>query len=172
MTVKTTWYEADSRFIPGHYQPATLIDLALSRDIDSHRLLRGTGLFHVDILAGQTRLSPQQFLQLIGNSRRLLDADDSSFLFGQRLLPGHYGAVSHALRHAQNLHQALDSLVQQQALLSPLATPRLLLDEQFAYVYWLDSCGAGEQWRFLLEASMTSLVAMSQWLSGRRLPWV
>lgn len=171
MTVKTNWYESDSRFIPGHYQPATLIDLALSRDIDSHRLLRGTGLFHEDILAGQTRLSPQQFLALIDNSRRLLDADDSSFLFGQRLLPGHYGAASHALRHAQNLHQALDTLVQQQALLSPLMTPRLLLDDSFAYVYWLDSCGAGEQWRFLLEAGMTSLIAMSQWLSGQRLPW-
>ena len=171
MTLKTLWYETDSRFIPGHYQPATLIDLALSRDIDSHRLLRGTGLFHEDILAGQTRLSPQQFLALIGNSRRLLDADDSSFLFGQRLLPGHYGAASHALQHAQNLHQALDTLIQQQALLSPLVAPRLLLDEQYAYCYWLDSCGAGEQWRFLLEASMTSLIAMSQWLSGQRLPW-
>lgn len=171
MTLKTRWYETDSRFIPGHYQPATLIDLALSRDIDSHRLLRGTGLFHEDILAGQTRLSPQQFLGLIGNSRRLLDADDSSFLFGQRLLPGHYGAASHALRHAQNLHQALDTLVQQQALLSPLATPHLLLDEKYAWFYWLDSCGAGDQWRFLLEASMTSLVSMSQWLSAQRLPW-
>ncbi|MBS7560328.1 AraC family transcriptional regulator [Pseudomonas protegens] len=171
MTVKTHWYEADTRFIPGHYQPAALIDLALSRDIDSHRLLRGTGLFHEDILAGQTRLSPQQFLALIGNSRRLLDADDSSFLFGQRLLPGHYGAASHALRHAQNLHQALDTLVQQQALLSPLLSPRLVLDEQHAYCYWLDSCGAGEHGRFLLEASMTSLVAMSQWLAGQRLPW-
>ncbi|KAF0865964.1 AraC family transcriptional regulator [Pseudomonas sp. LD120] len=171
MTVKTTWYEADTRFIPGHYQPAALIDLALSRNIDSHRLLRGTGLFHEDILAGQTRLSPQQFLALIGNSRRLLDADDSSFLFGQRLLPGHYGAASHALRHAQNLHQALDALVQQQALLSPLASPRLVLDEHHAYCYWLDNCGAGEHWRFVLEASMTSLAAMSQWLGGQRLPW-
>ncbi|MDP9525869.1 AraC family transcriptional regulator [Pseudomonas protegens] len=171
MTVKTHWYEADTRFIPGHYQPASLIDLALSRDIDSHRLLRGTGLFHEDILAGQTRLSPQQFLALIGNSRRLLDADDSSFLFGQRLLPGHYGAASHALRHAQNLQQALDVLVQQQALLSPLLSPRLVLDEQHAYCYWLDSCGAGEHGRFLLEASMTALVAMSQWLAGQRLPW-
>ncbi|WP_426142589.1 AraC family transcriptional regulator ligand-binding domain-containing protein [Pseudomonas sp. DWP3-1-2] len=171
MTLKTRWYETDSRFIPGHYQPASLIDLALSRDIDSHRLLRGTGLFHEDILAGQTRLSPQQFLALIGNSRRLLDADDSSFLFGQRLLPGHYGAASHALRHAQNLHQALDTLVQQQALLCPLVSPRLLMDDKHAYVYWLNSCGAGEQWRFLLEASMTSLVSMSRWLSGERLPW-
>lgn len=171
MTLKNTWYESDSRFIPGHYQPATLIDLALSRDIDSHRLLRGTGLFHDDILAGQTRLSPQQFLALIDNSRRLLDADDSSFLFGQRLLPGHYGPASHALRHAQNLHQALDTLVQQQTLLSPLAAPRLVMDDKHAYFYWLDSCGAGEQWRFLLEASMTSIVAMSRSQSGQRLPW-
>ena len=127
MTLKTCWYETDSRFIPGHYQPAALIDLALSRDIDSHRLLRGTGLFHDDILAGQSRISPQQFLGLIDNSRRLLDASDSSFLFGQRLLPGHYGPASHALRHAQNLHQALQTLIDQQALLSPLAAPRLSL---------------------------------------------
>lgn len=171
MAVKTNGYEADSRFIPGHYQPATLIDLALSRDIDSHRLLRGTGLFHEDILAGTARLSPQQFLALIGNSRKLLDADDSSFLFGQRLLPGYYGAASHALGHAQNLHQALEILIQQQVLLSPLVTLQLELDEHHAYLYWLDSCGAAEQWRFLLEASVTSLVAMSQWLSGERLPW-
>ncbi|WP_411388107.1 AraC family transcriptional regulator ligand-binding domain-containing protein [Pseudomonas sp. MPB23] len=172
MAVKTSWYESDSRFIPGHYQPATLIDLALSRDIDSHRLLRGTGLFHEDILAGHACLSPQQFLGLIGNSRKLLDADDSSFLFGQRLLPGYYGAASHALGHAQNLHQALEILIQQQVLLSPLVTLQLELDEHHAYLYWLDSCGAGEHWRFLLEASMTSLVAMSQWLGGQRLPWV
>ncbi|PMV66880.1 AraC family transcriptional regulator [Pseudomonas sp. GW123-5C08] len=172
MAVKTSWYEADSRFIPGHCQPATLIDLALSRDIDSHRLLRGTGLFHEDILAGTARLSPQQFFGLIGNSRKLLDADDSSFLFGQRLLPGYYGAASHALGHAQNLHQALEILIQQQVLLSPLVTLHLELDAHHAYLYWRDSCGAGEHWRFLLEAGMTSLVAMSQWLSGERLPWV
>ena len=92
MTLPTDWYECDSRFIPGHWQPAVLLDLALSRGIDSHRLLRGSGLFHEDILSGEARLSPQQFLCLIDNARRLLEADDSSFLFGQRLLPGHYEA--------------------------------------------------------------------------------
>ncbi|NVL29096.1 AraC family transcriptional regulator, partial [Pseudomonas syringae pv. actinidiae] len=171
MTLKSDWYEADSRFIPGHYQPATLIDLALSRGIDSHRLLKGTGLFYEDIVAGKTRLSPQQCFALIANAQRQMDADDTSFLFGQRLFPGHYGAASHALRHAQNLHQALEILLRQQALLSPLLTPRLELDEHFAYLYWLDSCGAGEQQRFLLEASMTALVAMSQLLGNARLPW-
>ena len=52
-----------------------------------------------------------------------------------------------------------------------MLTPRLLLDDKYAYVYWLDSCGAQEQLRFVLEASMTALMAMSQWLSGERLPW-
>lgn len=171
MTVTPLWYECDSRFIAAHYQPAALIDLALSQGVDSHRLLRGTGLFHDDILAGQVRISPQQFLQLIGNAQHLLDADDTSFLFGQRLLPGHYGAASHALRHAGSLHQALELLIRQRALLSPLLAPRLQVDEQRAYLYWLDACGCGAQRRFLIEASMTAVSAISHWLAGERLPW-
>ena len=53
----------------------------------------------------------------------------------------------------------------------PLLSPRLLLDEHYAYVYWLDSCGAGAQQRFLLEASMTAVVALARQLCGERLPW-
>ena len=143
MASKPDWYERDSRFIAAHQQPACLIDLCLSRGIDSHRLLRGTGLFHADILAGNTLISPEQFLLLIDNAQRLLDADDSSFLFGQRLLPGHHGAASQALALAGNLQQALELLGELRALLAPLLSPRLLLDEHYAYVYWLDSCGAG-----------------------------
>ncbi|MDG1579793.1 AraC family transcriptional regulator [Pseudomonas sp. GOM6] len=171
MTLKNAWYENDSRFIPGHWQPAVLVDLALSRGIDSHRLLRGTGLFHEDLQTGHARLSPQQFLQLIDNGERLLAADDTRFLFGQRLLPGHYGAASHALQHATNLGQALDILCRQRALLSPLLSPRLLLDEHHVHLYWLDSCGAGNQQRFLVESAMTALLAMSRWLAGAPLPW-
>ena len=171
MAIKGSWYERDSRFIAAHHQPALLLDLALARDLDSHRLLRGSGLFHEDILGGQACISPQQFLQMIDNARRLLDADDSSFLFGQRLLPGHYGAASQALQQAGNLQQALELLVRLRALLSPLLAPRLLLDEQRAYVVWLDACGCGEQRRFLLGASMTELASCSRGLAGERLPW-
>jgi len=167
----TPWYECDTRFIAAHYQPATLIDLAISRDVDSHRLLRGTGLFHDDILAGPLHISAQQFIRLIDNSQRELAADDSSFLFGQRLLPGHYDAASHALLHAGSLHEALRLLVRQRAVFSPLLAPRLLVDEHHAYLYWLDACGCGEQRRFLVEASMTAVSAASRWLSGERLPW-
>jgi AraC-like DNA-binding protein len=164
-------YECDTRFIAAHHQPAVLIDLALSRGIDSHQLLRGSGLFYEDITSGRARISPQQLLTLIGTARRLLDADDSSFLFGQRLLPGHYGEVSHALTHASTLLRALEQLQQFRALLSPLLTPRLLLDDHQAHLYWTDSCGAFEQQDFLTEASLTAVVAMGRRLSGERLPW-
>src|SRR5690606_23269887 len=52
-----------------------------------------------------------------------------------------------------------------------LMSPRLLLDEQHAYLYWLDSYGLGLQRGFMLEASMTAVVAMSRRLSGEHLPW-
>ena len=171
MTVPCPWYECDSRFIAAHQQPATLIELCLSRGIDSHRLLRGTGLFVEDVPKADMLISPAQFLTLIDNAERLLGADDSSFLFGQRLLPGHHGAASQALALANNLQQALELLGELRALLSPLLSPRLLLDGQHAYLYWLDSCGAGSQQRFLLEANMTAVVAMSRRLGGEHLPW-
>lgn len=171
MNMDTTAYECDTRFIPAHFQPAVPIDLALSRGIDSHRLLRGTGLFYEDVAAGRACLCPQRFLTLIGNARRLLDADDTSFLVGQRLLPGHYGAASDALRHAADLREAIDLLIELRALLSPLLTPHWLITDDFAGIYWVDACGSGEHYRFLVEASMTAVVAMSRRLSGERLPW-
>ncbi|MFH7572512.1 AraC family transcriptional regulator, partial [Pseudomonas syringae pv. tagetis] len=46
--------------MPGHYQPATQIELAFSLGIDSHRQLKATGLFYDNIVAVKTRLSAQQ----------------------------------------------------------------------------------------------------------------
>ncbi|PTU74491.1 AraC family transcriptional regulator [Pseudomonas mangrovi] len=171
MTIARRWYERDSRLIAAHQQPAVLIDLCLGRGINSHKLLRGVGVFHEDILAGQLRISPEQYLRLIGNARQLLDADDSAFLFGQRLLPGHQGAASQALALAANLGEALALLVELRALLTPLLAPRLVMDADYAYLSWHDACGAGEQLDFLLEASMAAVVAMSRRLGGEHLPW-
>lgn len=164
-------YECDSRFIAAHDLPAVLIDLARSRGIDTHHLLRGCELFYEDIVTGRAQVSPAQFLRLIANARRLLDAPDSSFLFGQRLWPGHYGAASQLLEQADNLLQALQDLGRYRALLSPLLTPVLHLDEQYLHLYWRDSCGAAEQLPFLLEASMTAVVALARRQQHERLPW-
>lgn len=164
-------YECDSRFIAAHHLPAVLIDLARSRGIDSHHLLRGCELFYDDIVTGQAQISPGQFLRLIANAQKLLNAADTSFLFGQRLWPGHYGAGSHLLEQADHLLQALEDLVTYRALLSPLLTPVLHLDDRYLHLYWRDSCGAAERLPFLLEASMTAVVALARRQQNERLPW-
>ncbi|MGE7990936.1 AraC family transcriptional regulator ligand-binding domain-containing protein [Pseudomonas sp. NPDC089554] len=164
-------YECDHRFIPAHHLPAELIDLARSRGIDTHHQLRGCELFYDDIVTGQARISPNQFLRLIGNAQRLMDAPDTSFLFGQRLWPGHYGAASHLLEKADHLLQALEDLATYRALLSPLLTPVLHLDDRYLHLYWRDSCGGAERLQFLLEASMTAVVALARRQQNERLPW-
>ncbi len=50
-------YDGDSRFITAHHLPAALIDLARSRQIDTHHLLRGCGLFYDDVVSGQALIS-------------------------------------------------------------------------------------------------------------------
>ena len=164
-------YECDSRFIAAHHLPAALIDLARSRGIDTHHLLRGCELFYDDILTGRAVISPSQFLRLLANAQRLLDASDSSFLFGQRLWPGHYGAASHLLEQADHLLQALEHINEYRALLSPLLTPVLHLDEHYLHLHWRDSCCAGELMPFLLEASMTAVTALARRQQNERLPW-
>lgn len=171
MKASSLGLECDSAFIPAHYQPACILDLALNRGFDSHRLLRGTGLFHEDILSGSRLISPQQCFQLIDNLRQLMAADDSSFLLGQQWLPGHFGPASHAIRQADTLHVALQRLEALSLFLSPLQRPRLRVDEHYAYIYWLDPYGAGQQRVFLLEAAMSAVTGMCRWLSGQRLPW-
>ena len=65
-----TWYEQDERYLAAHYQPGLLLDLLLTRNISSHKVLRGTGLFYDDILAGSSRLSVRQLRQLISNGEK------------------------------------------------------------------------------------------------------
>lgn len=163
--------ECDRAFMPAHYQPACMLDLALNRGFDSHRLLRGTGLFHEDILGGNRLISPQQCFQLTDNLRQIMPADDVSFLLGQQWLPGHFGPASHAIRHADTLHTALQRLETLSPFLSPLQRPRLRVDEHYAYLYWLDSYGSGKNHVFLLEAAFAAVTGMCRWLSGQRLPW-
>ncbi|XKY15648.1 AraC family transcriptional regulator ligand-binding domain-containing protein [Stutzerimonas stutzeri] len=164
-------YDRDTRFILAHHQPVGLIDLARSRSIDSHRLLKGCELFYEDIVTRQVRISPEQFLRLIGNAQRLLDAPDTSFLLGQRLWPGHYGPVSQLLEHADNLAQAIEYLGQYRALLTPLLTPQVQLDERHLHLYWRDSCGVGELLPFVIETTVTAVVALARRQQGTKLPW-
>nr|WP_267876193.1 AraC family transcriptional regulator [Duganella rivi] len=149
------------------------MDYACSRELDrdGDTLLRGTGLRHWDMPSADCELTPAEYLQLLSNVMRALDSPDTSFMLGQQMLPGHYGALSHALLQAQSLRQALDILCTGHARLCPLLTPRLREEGGLAVLYWTDSFGAPSQLPALVEMHMTAVTAMCRWLSGERLPW-
>lgn len=171
MRIQTVSYDRDTRFIAAHHQPAILLDLAMSREVDSHALLRGTQLFLDDMLTGHKWMSPAQFLTLLANSQQSLHADDTSFLFGQRLFPGFFGPASQVLNHAAHLRAALIHICHYHALLSPICTPRYFESDSHFFIYWLDNCGANDMQIFLMEAYMTAVASMASRMANAPLPW-
>lgn len=169
--VKTLGYETDTPCLVPHYQPAVLVELTLSRDVSDYHLLKGTRLKLDDFESADKRISPDQYLSLIRNCQKLTEADDISFLYGQRLLPGFYGAVSQALQQVTNLRQAIDILCDYHAILSPLYTPRYYENGEELFLYWTDSTGSHEQHAFIIESTMSAFVSMVSWLSGEKMLW-
>lgn len=165
------WYDIDSPVIAAHEFPAVLIDLACSRDIEPDKLLRGTGIFMDDFLSGQLTIKPQQCLALIGNTQKWLPAADTAFLAGHRLYPGNFGPAGTALTQAPNLMEALQALQAYGFILTPLLTPRLSLDSEFAYLYWHESCAESAHSAFLRHMMMTAVTSLCRRLCGLSLPW-
>jgi AraC-like DNA-binding protein len=160
-----------SSFIPMQHQPALVFDFARAADIPMTRLLDGCDLDAEDIADPATRLSPQQLLRLLQNTSRALASPDTSFMLGQQMLPGHFGAVSHALIHAPNLREALEILTRHQPRLAPLLVPRLMSEGPVSVLYWMETFSAPALRPLLVELHMTAIVGMTRWLSGERLPW-
>jgi AraC-like DNA-binding protein len=115
-------------------------------------------------------ISPRQLLGLLAPLRE--GGADAAFVIGQQWLPGHYGLASQALQEAPDLLTALQLLCRHAGRLSPLLTPRLLVDEQALLLVWTDACGLPPGLRgFVVDLHMSALSSMAAWLGGERLPW-
>ena len=165
------YYEIDSAFIAAHRWPLTLIELALSRGVEEHKLLRTTSIFREDITRDNLHLSPQQCFQLIQNVQKNYAQQDLSFLLGHCLFAHNSGAAEIALVNAHSLQDALDILVSYQQQLFPLLTPRLSYEQDRLVIYWQDSCGANSAQAFLLEIMATALSALGRWQVPSMQPW-
>ncbi|MDP1977059.1 AraC family transcriptional regulator [Undibacterium sp.] len=165
------FHQAADTCLPAEYHAAQILSYARDRELDDDLILRGSDLIAEHITQGLCRISPQQYLQLLGNALQALRSADSSFMLGQQMLPGHFGSVSHALLQAQNLRQALDILCMHATRLCPLLKPRYSAGQDYSILYWMDSYGAPSLRPAIVEMHMTAVVAMCRWLSGRRLPW-
>jgi AraC-like DNA-binding protein len=170
-TNQKAYYEIDTAFIPVQHFPAALIDLALSRGIESYKIFKHTRIFYEDLRNSSVRVAPAQCLQLIQNIQKQHNSHDLSFLLGHRLLPGNFGAASTLCINAIHLQDALDNLHFLSAILTPLLRPRLVYEENNLAIYWQDTCGAENSLIFLVEMMFSALTAVSRWLNGTVLPW-
>ena len=164
-------FENDEPLYAAHHHAALLIDLVQGRNISSHKLLSGTGLFYDDIISGEKFISGQQFLRLIQNSKNLYKQHDLSFRWGHSLWPGHYGCFSQLLGNCQNLYQTLQVMSKHRLQLSPLITPIITQDDRYCYIQWRDAIGLGEHRKFVIESWMTGFAGLCHFRSQQKLPW-
>ncbi len=165
------YYENDDPILVAHHHSALLIDIVRSRNVNSHKLLAGTGLFYDDILSGNKKISASQVLRLIHNCQQQYKQADLSFRWGHTLWPGHYDSFSQLLGNCPNLQQTLQVLHDYRFQLSPLMTPIITEDSQYCFIQWRDAIGLGAHKKFIIEALMTGLAALCRLRSGQRLPW-
>lgn len=165
------WYDAATPLIPVQHQPAVLLDHLQSLDLDPGPLLAAAGLPAFAPGSAGPCLAPDQWLGLLREAARAVRDPELAFQLGRQLLPGHYGAASHALLTAGTLRRALQVLAGQGARLSPLLVPHVVVEGPLAVLYWTDACASAGLRSFLVELQMSAVAAACRWLAGERLPW-
>lgn len=155
--------------IAAHQFATCLVDLAVSRGVNQHKLLRGTRVF-VDDLQHNKRLSAAQLLQLVSNAQALTPGYDCAFQLGKRLFSGSHSVFSNAILHSRNLAQALKLLVISGSQICPFfdCTSYQTADRQYLIIN--QAIGCDEQSQFLSEAYCSALMSAVKLLCGQRIP--
>ncbi len=159
--------ERDSAFIPAQSWPKTLIDLALARGQQEHKLLRNTGIFYEDIAQGNILLTPQQIFRLLDNATRQPQGYELVFLVARDLLTPYQANLS----QANNLAELLDYFVTYAGTLSPLLSLHLHYEQDRLVIYWQDNFGADELTPFLLVMMASSMRNFTRWRSASSPTW-
>ena len=165
------YFDATTPLIPAQHQPAVLLEHLQSLDLDTGPLLLGAGLHKLALDDPDSRLAPTQWLDLLRCAAQTLRDPELPFQLGHQLLPGHYGAASHALLTADTLRRALQVLSLHGARLSPWLVPHVAVEGPVAALYWTDACPGAGMRSFLVEMQMSAVAAACHWLAGERLPW-
>ncbi|GAB2708401.1 AraC family transcriptional regulator ligand-binding domain-containing protein [Aliiglaciecola aliphaticivorans] len=168
--VKRDFYSLEDKVVPAHQLAASVLDFSRSREVNKHKLLRGTGIFNEDVISDR-KLSVYQLLQLISNAQALTPGNDCAFLLGKRLFPGNYGAISNALMHSRDLTDAFRVLHQQLNQICPFLDVKGYATQSHHYLLFTDAIGCKEQFQFIAELYCTALVAGTKLLFGERIPY-
>lgn len=172
MSAATPHFDATTPLVPVTHQPAVLLEHLRSLELDPSPVLAAAGVPAAAVFEVPGHcVSPAQLLALLRASAQMLRDPDLSFQLGRQMLPGHFGAASHALLMAGTLRRALQALTLHATRLSPLLVPHLVVEGRHAVLHWTDGSGSAGLRAFLVEMQMSAVAATCHWLAGERLPW-
>lgn len=109
----------DDKYLNGQGLITTIVEVAQSRGIALHKLLRGTGVFEQDLLSIEQQFSFYQQLRLIARFKLLMRSNDSGFLLGEQLI-NDPSLVTQSVLYSANLGKALVQVSQLRLQLYPL----------------------------------------------------
>ena len=165
------WRSPERLYRPAHHHPALLIELARSRQIADHRLLRHTGLFMDEVLKGEALLSDRQYRRLMQNIDSQKTGTELALLWGRQFFPGHYGSLSALIYNSRHLQQALECIQRHRYLACPLVSPRWVMDNSWCYLVWIDGAGTGSARHFASTAMMAAIYGLFRHRTGQSAQW-
>nr|WP_247664744.1 AraC family transcriptional regulator [Pseudoalteromonas sp. MMG010] len=143
-----------------------IVELAQSRGIALHKLLRGTGIFEQDLLCFNSTFSVSQQLRLIKQFKVLMEDSDSGFLLGSQLI-NDTSKAAQTLLYSAHLGQALNQLNAFKMQLSPLLFNKTHLKNAQYYIYL--HCGFAveeELYNYILEVYAAAFYSLLKRLTG------
>lgn len=107
---------------------ATALDMILlcqRRGFALDTLLKGSKLFEQDLRKATTKISTQQYLQLVSNCQKVLPGPELAYLTAQSWLHHNHSPLLLMLRHSANLQHALLNFYRYRSQLLPLIYVRI-----------------------------------------------
>lgn len=158
------------KVIPGYHFVCAVLAIAEPRGVSVHKLLRGTGIFD-DAITPNLRVSGKQLIALIGNVQSYCKAKDASFLIGKHLANALLNHEFSSIKDAGSLTQVIRLVTTQRWLCLPLVSfARYEVNENSLWVA-RDAMGCSKIWPFVMQISLSMLVAFAKASSKTRLPF-
>ncbi|MDO6567554.1 helix-turn-helix domain-containing protein [Alteromonas sp. 1_MG-2023] len=177
------------KVIPGYPLVQAVLEVAIPRGANKHKILRGTGIFdetfstpqhtgsdQVSVGGGgllantSAKLSAKQCIALLSNVSSQCKGNDVSFLIGKSLGGVWLTENLEKIKHCRNLEHAMSVLMNIRWECFPLVSfKRFDVKDNVLWVLQ-DTMGCQKNWPFIAQLYLSMLVALIKYWTDTRLP--
>lgn len=160
----------DDKYLTAQGLITTLVELALSRGIALHKLLRGTGVFEQDLMSVQHQFSISQQVRLLTQFKQLMKSADSGFLLGSQLA-NDTSVAAQGVLHAAHIGQALKQLHNLRMQLAPLLFSYSYVHNEQYYIVLQNAVGLDDEIsQYVMEIYSAAFYQVLKKVAGERVP--